>query len=191
MPLSWRAQNIVVIGWVYLKLERSAFSSNFEFDRNMLSGTGAWTDVASLWIRSLRTYIHEVWQKTDNIFKCIFLNENVWISIKISLKFVLKGPINNTHFAKYVEMEDMDEWVFARFGPCRMNFGGMPHPKKVNNFTLVINSFTPEITASKYKFFKDIKIAQNFFLRWMSQDLIDEMSTLVQVNGLWQHETSH
>ena len=28
-------------------------------------------------------------------FKCIFLNENIWISIKISLKFVPKGPINN------------------------------------------------------------------------------------------------
>ena len=32
----------------------------------------------------------------DNIFKCIFLNENVWISIKISLKFVPKVPINNS-----------------------------------------------------------------------------------------------
>ena len=31
----------------------------------------------------------------DDIFKCIFLNENVWIPIKISLKFVLKDPINN------------------------------------------------------------------------------------------------
>ena len=31
----------------------------------------------------------------DDIFKCIFLNENVWIAIKISLKFVPKGPINN------------------------------------------------------------------------------------------------
>ena len=29
------------------------------------------------------------------IFKRIILNENVWISIKISLKFVPKGPINN------------------------------------------------------------------------------------------------
>ena len=29
----------------------------------------------------------------DDIFKCIFLNENVWI--KVSLKFVPKGPINN------------------------------------------------------------------------------------------------
>ena len=31
----------------------------------------------------------------DDIFQCIFLNENVWISIKISLNFVPKGPINN------------------------------------------------------------------------------------------------
>ena len=30
-----------------------------------------------------------------DIFKCIFLNENVCILIKISLKFVPKGPINN------------------------------------------------------------------------------------------------
>ena len=30
----------------------------------------------------------------DDIFKCIFLNENVWISIKVSLKFVPRGPIN-------------------------------------------------------------------------------------------------
>ena len=30
-----------------------------------------------------------------DIFKCIFLNENVWIPIKISLQFVPKGPINN------------------------------------------------------------------------------------------------
>ena len=31
----------------------------------------------------------------DDIFECNFLNEDVWISIKISLKFVPKGPINN------------------------------------------------------------------------------------------------
>ena len=32
---------------------------------------------------------------TDNIFKYIFLNKNVWISIKLSFKFVLNGPIDN------------------------------------------------------------------------------------------------
>ena len=31
----------------------------------------------------------------DDIFKCIFLNETVWIPIKISMKFVPMGPINN------------------------------------------------------------------------------------------------
>ena len=30
----------------------------------------------------------------EDIFKWIFLNENVWISVKISLKCVPKGPIN-------------------------------------------------------------------------------------------------
>ena len=30
----------------------------------------------------------------DNIFKCIFLNENVWIPIQVSLKFIPKGIIN-------------------------------------------------------------------------------------------------
>ena len=31
----------------------------------------------------------------DDIFNRILLNENVWISIKISLKFVPNGPIDN------------------------------------------------------------------------------------------------
>ena len=31
----------------------------------------------------------------DNIFKFIFLNENIWILLKISLKFVNKVPIKN------------------------------------------------------------------------------------------------
>ena len=53
-----------------------------------------------------RAFIHLAWFNTlrprqngrrfaDDTFKCIFLNENVRISIKISLKFVPKGPINN------------------------------------------------------------------------------------------------
>ena len=32
---------------------------------------------------------------SNNIYKCIFLNENVWISITIWLKFVPKDPIEN------------------------------------------------------------------------------------------------
>ena len=51
-------------------------------------------------------YFHAIWFDTlrprqngrhfpDDIFKFIFLNENVWILIKISLKFVPKSPIDN------------------------------------------------------------------------------------------------
>ena len=36
------------------------------------------------------------WQNfADDIFKRVFLKENVWIAIEFSLKFVPKGPINN------------------------------------------------------------------------------------------------
>ena len=46
-------------------------------------------DVNTLWRRqNFRQFLHD-------IFKCIFLNEDVLISIKISLKFVPKGPIND------------------------------------------------------------------------------------------------
>ena len=46
---SWRVQNIVVIGRVYYTLECFEFSSNFELDRNMLSGTGAMSTGHDLW----------------------------------------------------------------------------------------------------------------------------------------------
>ena len=43
---------------------------------------------------------HLGWDKmaatlADDTFKCKFVNENILISITISLKFVPKGPINN------------------------------------------------------------------------------------------------
>ena len=42
-------------------------------------------------LRSIRNEQHFA----DDIFKRIFFNENVWITIENSLKFVPKGPINN------------------------------------------------------------------------------------------------
>ena len=38
----------------------------------------------------------------DDISKCIFLNENVWIPVKISLRFVPKGPVNNISALVYI-----------------------------------------------------------------------------------------
>ena len=45
----------------------------------------------SFFVNTLRQNGHHF----ADIFKCIFLNENALIQIKISLKFVPKGPINN------------------------------------------------------------------------------------------------
>ena len=56
-------------------------------------------EVAHQWFRAGR--IHTLRPKQngrhfpDDIFKWIFLEQNVWISITISLKFVRKSPINN------------------------------------------------------------------------------------------------
>ena len=35
----------------------------------------------------------------DDIFKCIFMNENVWIAIGISLKFVTRGLEVNSQYS--------------------------------------------------------------------------------------------
>ena len=35
------------------------------------------------------------WYFADNIFKCIFFNENCCVLIKMSLKYICKGPIDN------------------------------------------------------------------------------------------------
>ena len=58
----------------------------------------------------------------DDIFKCIFLNENVWISIKISLKFVPKGPINNIPvlvqimaWRRQATSHYLDQWWFVHW----------------------------------------------------------------------------
>ena len=54
------------------------------------------SSLAVIWINTLRPRQNGP-HFTDDLFKYIFLNENVWILIKISLKFVHKGPIDNMH----------------------------------------------------------------------------------------------
>ena len=60
-----------------------------------------------IWQMSLQLSCGDIWpiwllrprqngrRLAHDVFKCIFLSENVWILIKISLKFVPRGPINN------------------------------------------------------------------------------------------------
>ena len=51
------------------------------------------------YINDFQLNTFSLWQNcchfTNNIFKCIFVNENVWISLKMSLKFVPKFRINS------------------------------------------------------------------------------------------------
>ena len=47
-----------------------------------------------IWINTLRLRQHGH-HFPDDIFECIFVNENVWISIKFSLNIVPDGLINN------------------------------------------------------------------------------------------------
>ena len=59
------------------------------------------------WLNTLR--VRQIGcHSAEDLLKCIFLNENVWISIKLSRQFVAKGPINN--IAALV-------WTMACHGP--------------------------------------------------------------------------
>ena len=58
---------------------------------NIMKGCGWFVCVFKLQI----ALTHWDRDKLDDIFKCIFLNGNAWISLKIPLKFVFKVPINN------------------------------------------------------------------------------------------------
>ena len=53
-----------------------------------------WSPASMVLINTLRQR-QDGCRFADDTFKCIFLNENVRIPIRISLKFVPKGPINN------------------------------------------------------------------------------------------------
>ena len=56
--------------------------------------TGSWYMGQTLLVNTLRPRQNGR-HFADGILKCIFLNENIWIPIEISLKFVPQGPIND------------------------------------------------------------------------------------------------
>ena len=103
VTLSWRVQNIVVIGRVYFTLECFEFSSNFEFDRNMLNGTGAWCVYCWIiypWLTQVRppawanTLKKPIWLQVHGHLQIHFL---LWklIGVFWYMQFVLNNPIDN------------------------------------------------------------------------------------------------
>ena len=61
---------------------------------NVIYGFPIFKWVAVTWFNTLRLRQNGR-HFPDDIFKCISLNENLWILIEISLNFVPRGPINN------------------------------------------------------------------------------------------------
>ena len=121
----------------------------------------------------------------EDIFKCIFLNENVWILIKISLKFVPKGPINN--ILALVQIM------------ARHRTGNKPLSEPVMGILLThicitqpqwVNSMVPERSECDFKseviMFSLLLLIGIFrsyenAIKWMPQDLTDDKLTLAQV----------
>ena len=118
----------------------------------------------------------------DDIFKWIFFNENVWISINISLKFVPRGPINNIP-----TLVQVMAW-------CR------PGDKPLSELMMVRLPTHICVTRPQWvklvicKLLSRLDILSIFCriaLRWMPQDLIDDKLTLVQFVAWCRLATSH
>ena len=142
---------------------------------------------------------HWGWDKngclsTDDIFKRIFLNENVWISITISLKFVPKGLINNIP-----ALVQIMAWRRPGDKPLSepMLVGSLTHvcvtrPQWVNS--LAPGGFDYSLKLVNFKLISMINILSIFCeiaIRWMRQHLTDHYSTLVQVMAWCRQATSH
>ena len=88
----WKEQAVTVKAWSPLGVEHcQIYSLRCRSDDNNKDVTVA--DFVCI-INTLRPR-QDGRHFPDDIFKWIFLNENIWIPIKISLKFVPQGPIHN------------------------------------------------------------------------------------------------
>ena len=86
-PHTWQGESAVI--WGEVKMFRKFVAYNYMY-------------ICILLDQSLMQYADKTLRPRqdgrnfpDDIFKCIFLNENISIAIKTSLKFVAKGPITN------------------------------------------------------------------------------------------------
>ena len=71
--------------------------------------------------------------------KCNFLNENIWIPIKISLKFVPKGPMNNIpEFVQIMAWHRTGDKPLSELMMTRFNDAYMRHPASMNVFFVIM-----------------------------------------------------
>ena len=65
-----------------------------EKQKTEVSGAVVFTIIHNIYFNTLRPR-QDGGNFPDDVFKCIFSNENAWIPIKISLRFVPNGPMND------------------------------------------------------------------------------------------------
>ena len=112
----------------------------------------------------------------NDIFRYIFLNENVWILLKISLKFVPKFPVN--YIPALVQIMD---WHRTGNRPLLTHYSMGKVAVFLNRcviFKLIIGNTV-------------LGTHCEIALWWMQQHFTNERSTLVQVMAWCRQATSH
>ena len=84
----------------------------------------------------------------NDIFKWIFLKEIIWISIKMSLKFVPNGPINNM------------PWLVQIMAWRRTGDKPLSEP--------MMYSLLPHICVNQPQWFKGVSLRQSWLKGWLS-----------------------
>ena len=108
----------------------------------------------------------------DDMFKCIFLNENVWIWIIISLKFVPKGPINNIPIRRQANVWTNDDFVCWRIYAA-LGLNELTHWQNGRHFA--------DDTFKHIFLNKNVCISIEISLKFVPKGPMNNMPALVQI----------
>ena len=135
-------------------------------------------------------YINTLWPRQDDrlfpddIFKRIFLDENVRISIKISLKFVPKGQINNIPALVQIMVwrRPGDKPLSEPMMVSLLTNTCVTRPQWVNTYRQRQNGSHFAYHSFKCNFLNDnFWILNEMSLKCVPYGLIDNMATLAQI----------
>ena len=117
---------------------------------------------------------------TEDISKCILMNENIWISIKISLEFVSKDPNDNIPALVQIMVwhrtgdKPLSEPMVALFTDIYIHHSASMALRRCGS--------NPKLLIFKLKSRTNIlSISCEIALRWRLQDHTDDLSTLFRV----------
>ena len=123
---------------------------------------------------------------SDDMFKCIFLNENIWIPIEISLKFVPKGSINNNP-----ALFQIMAWRRPGDKPLSepMMVSSLTHicvTRPLGDVTVYFKEYSPNTLEVIF-----MSTSCDIYLSWMAENTFDDLSWLVEVMACCLHAKCH